>query len=305
MALLLGLAVTLQAAEAVPRTIGGKTHHVSDELPIENEGSGELILDDEDQDIEGSGAPIEDERTLKEEETTLPFGHGATPEKEDDFHFMDGDKLETENGSDHELYEYYSEYYEEDEDYDLDEDEDEEDEESREGGDDDDDDDYDDDDDDEEDEYDDDDDDEDVSEEIPRVVIYESSPPVVVSPDGGADPTASGPFGPFGKASYLYVLLASTALSFSLALLVFVLCRRSDLERKQRRTKKLLPVFSGKSSSSSSQMRPDLYYHPVALSATSLPSQSIVKNHGKVPSQTRDFLENQNVMATRGKSLRE
>lgn len=249
----------------------------------EEEGSGEFLLDDEDQDIEGSSVGENGEEE-EEEDGVRPFGHDDENEKNDDkendFHFAENDKLNIENKDD-ELYEYYSEYYDEDEDYDLDEDEEEDDDEDGMDLD--------------EEDYDDDEEDEDEEEiipENPRVVIYESSPPVVSRTPSSEDSDSPNSNSVL-NISYLYVLLASAVLSFSFAILVFILCRKSSLERRQK--KKLLPFIlsSGAEVSKAQSQHPELYYHPVALNPGSLPPQSIVKNQGRVPPTTRDFLHNQ------------
>ena len=78
--------------------------------------------------------------------------------------------------------------------------------------------------------------------------------------------------------SYIFLIIASALVSFTVFMLAFLVCRRTVAARRQ---KKLMPFVVSSTS-----------YGPPSLSTT-VKSSSIVKNYQRVPTSTKEFLYQQ------------
>lgn len=76
---------------------------------------------------------------------------------------------------------------------------------------------------------------------------------------------------PFSKLSYVYILLASFLVAFTLVLMLFVVCRRASAERREKRLKQLKPFVVS-----------DFKQPP--------PQNNIVKSYQRVPTSAKEFL---------------
>jgi hypothetical protein len=241
---------------------GGKVaSKVGDDKTDDNDDSLEKIVDDiEEKELEADEDEDDDDDVADDVDATTTTTVSTSTLK-DDIHFVEEDDTEVEieqektkvrkpasnansnTKKDDLLYEYYSEYLDED--------------------------------------YDDlnDNDSADVKKtpKLPPVVAVPTTPKTIDVADttDASDAEKSAIFPP----SYIFLIIASALVSFTVFMLAFLVCRRTVAQRRQ---KKLMPFVVSASS-----------YGPPSLSTTVKSSGPIVKNYQRVPTSTKEFLYQQ------------
>ena len=112
------------------------------------------------------------------------------------------------------------------------------------------------------------------SPKLPPVVAVPTTPKPVDEVDSN-DAEKSAIFPP----SYIFLIIASALVSFTVFMLAFLVCRRTVAQRRQ---KKMMPFVVSASN-----------YGPPALSTSIKSSGPIVKNYQRVPTSTKEFLYQQ------------
>ena len=211
----------------------------------------EKVIDTEEKEVDPDDDDDDDDNDDDDDVTT------TTPSTKDDIHFVEEDESEvtieqekakprrpvTSSKKDDLLYEYYSEYM--DEDYD------------------------------------------DLSSntvsdrKLPPMVapIPKNDAPVVKSVEPDTTTTTETEKSVIFPPSYIFLIIASALVSFTVFMLAFLVCRRTVAQRRQ---KKLMPFV----------VSPSSYASPT-LSTSIKSSGPIVKNYQRVPTSTKEFLYQQ------------
>lgn len=237
--------MSLASAMASAKSVDQDQIQLLDLNKIDN-GSGDNELDADDEDLyDGSG--YEDDSNFLDkignDEIEVKLVGEKTTTTSADIHFDDSkDNKDDEEDDDDILYEYYNEEYDSEE--------------------------Y---------NYDDDDDEYVEEDDLEKIKIPQQNEEdtVKVVVDDPISPTESG--SEFFKVSYIYIMLASGILSFSIVLLLFFLCRRSAQERREKRRQMVQPYFV-------TSMTNPRYTDPKSMSSP------IVKSYQRVPTSTKEFM---------------